>query len=66
MATNILHRTPWRPPVCVSAEGSYITLEDGKTLYDGVGGASVACIGNSHPKVINALKAQIDAVPCES
>lgn len=64
--TNILHRTPWRPPVCVSGEGSYITLEDGRTLYDGVGGAAVTCIGNSHPKVINALKAQLDEFSCKS
>jgi 4-aminobutyrate aminotransferase-like enzyme len=63
--TNILHRTPWRPPVGVSGEGSYITLEDGRTVYDAVGGAAVSCLGNSHPKVIKALKEQIDRVPCE-
>ncbi|KAF9454224.1 PLP-dependent transferase [Macrolepiota fuliginosa MF-IS2] len=60
--TSILHRTPWRPPVCVSAEGSYITLEDGRTVYDAVGGAAVSCLGNSHPKVIQALKDQVDTV----
>jgi len=63
--TLILHRTPWRPPVGVSAERSYITLEDGRTVYDAVGGAAVSCLGNSHPKVIQALKDQIDKVPCE-
>lgn len=62
--TSILHRTPWRPPVGVSAEKSYITLEDGRTVYDAVGGAAVSCLGNSHPKVIQALKDQIDKVPC--
>jgi len=62
--TSILHRTPWRPPVGVSAERSYITLEDGRTVYDAVGGAAVSCLGNSHPKVIQALKDQIDKVPC--
>ncbi|KXN92384.1 hypothetical protein AN958_07002 [Leucoagaricus sp. SymC.cos] len=61
--TSILHRTPWRPPVAVSTEGSYITLEDGRTVYDGVGGAAVSCLGNSHPKVIKALKDQIDTAP---
>ncbi|EKM81671.1 hypothetical protein AGABI1DRAFT_83140 [Agaricus bisporus var. burnettii JB137-S8] len=61
--TNILHRTPWRPPVGVAGEGSYITLEDGRTVYDAVGGAAVSCLGNSHPKVIKALKEQIDKVP---
>jgi adenosylmethionine-8-amino-7-oxononanoate aminotransferase len=64
--TAVLHRTPWRPPVAVAAEGSYITLEDGRTVYDAVGGAAVSCLGNSHPKVIKALKDQIDTMPCES
>lgn len=49
----------------VAGKGSYITLEDGRTVYDAVGGAAVSCLGNSHPKVIKALKEQIDKVPCE-
>ncbi|KAF5335986.1 hypothetical protein D9611_006308 [Ephemerocybe angulata] len=61
--TYILHRTPWQPPVAVSGEGSYIVLEDGTRLLDAVGGAAVACIGNSHPKVIRAIKNQLDAIP---
>ncbi|KAH9951154.1 PLP-dependent transferase [Amylocystis lapponica] len=60
--TAILHRTLWRPPVAASAEGSYITLEDGRTVLDAVGGAAVACIGNSHPSVVKALKEQVDKV----
>ena len=62
--TSILHRTPWQPPVAVAGEGIYIDLEDGRRLIDGVGGAAVACLGNSHPTVIKALKDQIDKVPC--
>jgi len=62
--THILHRTPWRPPVAVAAQGSYITLEDGRVLLDSVGGAAVACIGNGHPKVLNAIKEQVDEVAC--
>ncbi|KAE9398555.1 hypothetical protein BT96DRAFT_957548 [Gymnopus androsaceus JB14] len=61
--TSIIHRTPWRPPVATNAEGIYIDLEDGRRLIDGVGGASVACIGMSHPKVIKAIKDQVDRVP---
>ncbi|KAI0060673.1 PLP-dependent transferase [Artomyces pyxidatus] len=60
--TAILHRTPWRPPVAVSAQGVYVTLEDGRTIIDGVGGAAVACIGNGHPVVLKALKEQVDKV----
>ncbi|CCM06198.1 uncharacterized protein FIBRA_08441 [Fibroporia radiculosa] len=59
-ATSILHRTPWRPPVATSAEGLYLTLEDGRTVLDAVGGAAVACIGNGHPAVRKALKDQVD------
>ncbi|PCH36374.1 PLP-dependent transferase [Wolfiporia cocos MD-104 SS10] len=60
--TAILHRTPWRPPVARSAQGSYVTLDDGRVLLDAVGGAAVACIGNGHPEVTQALKDQVDKV----
>lgn len=60
--TAILLRTPWKLPVAVSAEGSYITLESGQKLFDAVGGAAVACIGNGHPKVVQAIKDQADKV----
>jgi len=62
--TSLLHRTPWRPPVGVSADGIYITLDDGRRLLDAVGGAAVACIGNNHPAVIQAIKDQVDKVSC--
>lgn len=62
--SSILHRTPWQPPVAESAHGIYITLEDGTRLIDAVGGAAVACIGNSHPKVMQAIKDQVDKVSC--
>ncbi|KAI0730609.1 PLP-dependent transferase [Earliella scabrosa] len=58
--TAIFHRTPWRPPVASSANGIYITLEDGKTIIDAVGGAAVACLGHGHPVVKQAMKDQID------
>lgn len=64
--TAILHRTPWRPPVASSANGIYITLEDGKTIIDAVGGAAVSCIGNGHPAVVKAIKDQVDKMACES
>ncbi|KAG8983440.1 hypothetical protein FRB90_006029, partial [Tulasnella sp. 427] len=41
----ILHRTPFVPPVAVSAEGINVELADGRRLIDGVGGAAVASIG---------------------
>jgi Aminotransferase class-III len=64
-ATSILHRTPWRPPVAVSGEGIYITLEDGRKVIDGVGGAAVNCLGNGHPEPVKAIKEQVDKLSCE-
>ncbi|EIW79107.1 PLP-dependent transferase [Coniophora puteana RWD-64-598 SS2] len=61
--TSILHRTPWIPPVAVSGEGIYVTLDDGRRVIDGVGGAAVACLGTSHPKVVQAVKDQVDTLP---
>jgi len=63
--TAILHRTPWRPPVAVSGQGIYITLEDGREVIDAVGGAAVVCIGNGHPVVQEAVKEQVDKLACE-
>ncbi|PFH51863.1 hypothetical protein AMATHDRAFT_39945 [Amanita thiersii Skay4041] len=60
--TSILHRTPWRPPVAVAGDGIYIDLEDGRRVIDAVGGAAVTSIGNGHPKVIQAIKDQMDKV----
>lgn len=39
-----------------------MTLEDGRVLLDAVGGAAVACIGNGHPDVVQAMKDQVDKV----
>lgn len=63
--TSILHRTPWSPPVAVWGQGIYITLEDGRKLIDGVGGAAVACIGHGHPKPLKAIKEQVDKISCK-
>lgn len=63
--TAILHRTAWRPPIAASAEGSYVVLEDGRRLFDAVGGAAVSCIGNGHPKVVKAIKEQVDKMSCK-
>ncbi|KIK61679.1 hypothetical protein GYMLUDRAFT_96529 [Collybiopsis luxurians FD-317 M1] len=61
--TSIIHRTPWRPPVATHGEGIYLDLEDGRRVIDAVGGAAVACIGTNHPKVIQAIKDQLDRLP---
>ncbi|KAF7297822.1 RING-type domain-containing protein [Mycena kentingensis (nom. inval.)] len=60
--SHILHRTPWIPPVAVSADGLYIQLNDGRKLLDAMGGAAVACLGMGHPAVNKALHEQVDKV----
>lgn len=62
--SSLLVRTPWRPPVGVSAEGIFIMVDDGRRLIDAVGGAAVACIGGNHPVVMQAIKDQVDKVSC--
>ena len=42
------------------AEGIYIYTPDGKAYIDFISGISVANIGHSHPKVIQAVKDQVD------
>lgn len=63
--TRILHRTPWTPPIAVSGQGIYLTLENGQTVIDGCGGAAVSCIGMGHPAPLKALKDQVDKLACE-
>lgn len=63
--TSILHRTPLAPPVAVRAEGIYIELEDGRRIIDAVGGAAVTSVGHNHPKVLQAIKDQVDRMSCK-
>lgn len=51
------------PPVAVRGDGVYIYDADGKRYLDGSGGAAVSCLGHSHPKVVDAIKRQLDAIP---
>lgn len=60
--SNVLHRGIAAPPRAVRAEGGYIHDDAGKRYYDGSGGAAVSCLGHNHPKVVAALRAQLDAL----
>lgn len=64
--TSILHRTPRAPSIAVRGDGIYYDLEDGRRLIDGIGGSAVSCLGTSHPKVIAAMKEQLDTLACPS
>ena len=49
-------------PIAVRGEGMYIYDKQGKRYLDGSGGAAVSSLGHSHPKVIAAIKDQIDRI----
>lgn len=62
--SHVFHRNARAvPPVAVKGDGVYIVDADGKRYLDGSGGAAVSCLGHSHPKVIEAIKRQLDAIP---
>ncbi|MBD0273509.1 MAG: aspartate aminotransferase family protein [Acetobacteraceae bacterium] len=48
------------PPLAVRGEGVFLYDEAGRAVIDGSGGAAVACLGHGHPRVIAAIKAQLD------
>ncbi len=61
--TRILHRQIHGSdtlPVASKGHGIEIISADGKTYIDASGGAAVSCLGHGHPKVIAAIKAQLD------
>lgn len=47
-----------RLPVAVRGEGCYIIDKNGKSYFDGSGGAAVSCLGHSDEDVIRALQDQ--------
>ena len=59
--SHIIHRTLRSdPPLALRGEGIYLYDETGRAIIDGSGGAAVACLGHGHPKVVAAIKAQLD------
>ncbi len=49
-------------PVIVKGDGAYLIDDAGKRYFDASGGPAVSCLGHSHPKVIEAIKRQVDQV----
>lgn len=58
-ASALLYSATAAPLKAVHAEGIYMTLEDGRTIIDGVGGAAVASLGMGNPEVVEAMMAQV-------
>jgi adenosylmethionine-8-amino-7-oxononanoate aminotransferase len=58
---HVFHRhTQSDLPVAVRGEGLYLFDRDGKRYLDASGGAAVSCLGHGHPRVITAIKHQLD------
>jgi adenosylmethionine-8-amino-7-oxononanoate aminotransferase len=59
--SHLVHRSLRQdPPIAVRGEGIYLYDRDGHAVIDGSGGAAVACLGHGEPRVIEAIKAQLD------
>jgi len=49
-------------PVAVKGDGVYLFDSEGKRYLDGSGGAAVSAIGHGNPRVLNAIKSQLDSL----
>jgi beta-alanine--pyruvate transaminase len=47
------------PKLIASAQGAYLTLEDGRKLFDCLSGLWCTPLGHSHPAVVRAVQAQV-------
>lgn len=61
--TKVFHRNP-RQTLAVAVAGEGIELIDskGQRYIDASGGAAVSCLGHGHPRVIEAIKQQVDKI----
>ena len=61
--SRVFHRDPAAAlPVAVRGEGLHLFDRDGKRYIDASGGAAVSCVGHGHPRVVEAIKRQVDAI----
>lgn len=61
--TAILHRDPrTNLPLAVAGEGAYLIDAEGRRYLDGSGGAAVSSLGHGHPRIIEAIKRQAEAL----
>lgn len=59
--SRLLHRSvAAAPPLASRGQGIHLFETSGRAVIDGSGGAAVACLGHGHPKVLEAIRAQLD------
>ena len=62
-ATSVFHRYPTvELPRVSGGEGPYLIDTDCKRYLDASGGAAVSSLGHGHPRIIRAMKEQIDRI----
>ncbi len=49
-------------PVVVGGRGCYLFDREGKRYLDASGGAAVSCLGHNHPRVVEAIRRQVETV----
>jgi adenosylmethionine-8-amino-7-oxononanoate aminotransferase len=58
--SHVFYRQPKHDyPIAVRGEGTLIIDRDGRRYLDASGGAAVSCLGHDHPRVIEAIQAQV-------
>ncbi|WP_454762805.1 aspartate aminotransferase family protein [Cupriavidus campinensis] len=61
--THVFHRNPKQSmPVAVGGQGIELIDSTGRRYLDASGGAAVSCLGHGHPRVVAAIKAQVDTI----
>jgi len=61
--TRVFHRSLRASyPTVTGGDGVWLIDADGRRYLDGSGGAAVAALGHGHKEVIDAIKAQLDAI----
>jgi adenosylmethionine-8-amino-7-oxononanoate aminotransferase len=59
--SHLVHRSLRAdPPIAVSGQGIWLHEKNGHAVIDGSGGAAVACLGHGHPRVLAAMRAQLE------
>ena len=62
--SHVFYRhTKFEPPMAIGGDGVYIVDAHGKRYLDASGGAAVSSLGHNHPRVVDAVKAQLDNLP---
>ena len=62
--THVFHRHLHQSyPTAVRGDGACIIDAEGRRYLDASGGAAVSCLGHSHPRVIGAIKEQLERIP---